>query len=57
VTERDQRSATRNGGELAEAAPRDVFEEDSFNRLLCTEGEDLFERRVDEPFVRDGARL
>jgi hypothetical protein len=57
VTERDQRSATRNGGELAEAAPRDVFEEDSFDRLLCTEGEDLFERRVDEPFVRDGARL
>jgi hypothetical protein len=49
--------ATRNRGELAEAAPRDVLEEDSFDRILATELQDLLERRVDEPFVRDEARL
>jgi hypothetical protein len=57
VAERDQRVVTYDRGELAEAAPRDVLEEDPLDRLLRAEREDLLERRVDEPFVRDGARL
>jgi hypothetical protein len=57
VTERDQHVATRDRGELAESTPRDVLEEDPLDRLLRTELQDLLERRVDEPFVRDGARL
>jgi hypothetical protein len=57
MAERDQHVVTRDRGELAEAAPRDVLEEDPLDRLLRAEREDLFERRVDEPFVRDGARL
>jgi hypothetical protein len=57
VTKRDQRVAARDRGELAEAAPRDVLEEDPLDRILRAELQDLLERRVDEPFVRDGARL
>jgi hypothetical protein len=57
VTKRDQLVVTCDRGELAEAAPRDVLEEDALDRLLRAEREDLLERRVDEPFVRDGARL
>jgi len=57
VTERNQRIATDDRGELAEASPGDVLEEDPLDRLLRTERQDLLERRVDEPFVRDGARL
>jgi hypothetical protein len=57
VTERDQCVVARERGELAEAAPRDVLEEDPLDRFLCAEAQDLLERRADEPFVRDGARL
>jgi hypothetical protein len=57
VAERDQRLVTLDRGELAEAAPRDVLEEDPLDRLLRAEREDLLERRVDEPFVGDAARL
>jgi len=57
VTERNHDVATRNRRELAEAAPRDVLEEDPLDRILRTELQDLLERRVDEPFVRDEARL
>jgi hypothetical protein len=57
VTERDQPLITFERREATEPAPRDVFEEDAFDRLLCTEAEDLFERRTDEPYCRDEARL
>jgi len=57
VAERNQRLVARERRELAEPAPCDVLEEDSLDRLLRAEVEDLLERRVDEPFVRDGARL
>jgi hypothetical protein len=57
VTERGQRVAARDRRELAEAASRDVLEEDTLDRLLRAELQDLLERRVDEPFVRDAARL
>jgi hypothetical protein len=57
VTQRHQRVTTRDRGELPEPASRDVLEEDALDRLLRTELQDLPERRVDEPFVRDGARL
>jgi hypothetical protein len=57
VAQRDQRLVTLDRGELSEAAPRDVLEEDPLDRLLRAEGEDLLERRVDEPFVGDAARL
>jgi hypothetical protein len=57
VTERDQPIVARERRELPEAAPRDVLEEDSLDRFLRAELQDLLERRVDEPFVRDGARL
>jgi hypothetical protein len=43
--------------EPAEPAPRDVLEEDALNRLLGAEGEDLVERRIDELFGSDQARL
>ena len=44
-------------GEATEPAPRDVLEEDALDRLLRAEVEDLFERRTDEPYGRDEARL
>ncbi len=44
-------------GEAAEPAARDVLEEDALDRLLRAEVEDLFERRADEPYGRDQARL
>jgi hypothetical protein len=57
VAERDQPLATLERGEATEPASRDVFEENALDRLLCTEAEDLFERRADEPYGRDEARL
>jgi hypothetical protein len=57
VAERDQRVAAGDRRELSEATSRDVLEEDPLDRLLRTELQDLLERRVDEPFVRDEARL
>jgi hypothetical protein len=57
VAERDQPLATLERGEATEPASRDVFEENALDRLLCTEVEDLFQRRADEPYGRDEARL
>jgi hypothetical protein len=57
VTERDQSLVTLERGEATEPATRDVFEENALDRLLCTEVEDLFKRRADEPNGRDEARL
>jgi hypothetical protein len=57
VAERDEPAVARKAREAAEPAPGDVFEEDALDRLLRAEGEDLLERRADEPFVRDEARL
>jgi hypothetical protein len=57
VAERDQPLVTFEPGEATEPAARDVLQEDALNRLLCTEVEDLFERRADEPYGRDEARL
>jgi hypothetical protein len=54
VAERDQPLATLERGEATEPASR---EENALDRLLCTEAEDLFERRADEPYGRDEARL
>ena len=49
VAERDERAVALERGEAAEPAPRDVLEEDALDRLLRAEGENLIERRVDEP--------
>jgi hypothetical protein len=57
VAEGDERAVTPERGEAAEPAPRDVLEEDALDRLLRAEGENLLERRADEPYGRDGARL
>jgi hypothetical protein len=57
VAERDQALVTFEPREATKPASRDVFQEDAFDRLLCTEVEDLFERRADEPYGRDEARL
>jgi hypothetical protein len=57
VAERDQPLLAFQTGEATEPASRDVFEENALDRLLCTEAEDLFERRTDEPYGRDEARL
>jgi hypothetical protein len=57
VAERDQPIVTFERGEATEPSPRDVLEEDALDRLLCTEVEDLVERRADEPCGRDQARL
>jgi hypothetical protein len=43
--------------EASEAATRDVLEEDPLDRLLRAEGEDLVERRRDEPDGRDDRTL
>jgi hypothetical protein len=47
VTERDDGAVSLERGEAAEPAPRDVLEEDALDRLLCAEGENLIERRID----------
>jgi hypothetical protein len=57
VAERDEPVLRRDGGEAAEPAARDVLEEDALDRLLGAEREDLLERRGDEPYGRDQARL
>jgi len=57
VAERDQPLLAFQTGEATEPASRDVFEENALDRLLCTEAEDLLERRTDEPYGRDEARL
>jgi hypothetical protein len=57
VAERDERAVVPQPGEAPEAAPRDVFEEHALDRILRAEGQDLLERRVDEPCGRDEARL
>ena len=57
MAERDQPLVAFECGEATEAAARDVFQEDALDRLLCTEVEGLFERRIDEPYGRDEARL
>jgi hypothetical protein len=57
VTERDETLVSLERGEAAEPSTRDVLEEDALDRLLCTEVEDLVQRRADEPCGRDEARL
>jgi hypothetical protein len=57
VAQRDQRASALQRGEASEPAPGDVFQEDALDRILCTEVEDLLERRADVPFGRDQARL
>jgi hypothetical protein len=57
MAERDQPLVTFERGEATEPAPGDVLEEDALDRLLGTEVEDLLERRADEPYDRDEARL
>jgi hypothetical protein len=57
MAERDERAVALEREEAAEPAPRDVLEEDTLDRLLRAEGENLLERRGDEPCGRDGARL
>jgi hypothetical protein len=48
VTERQKLSALSSRDETPEPSPRDVFEEDSFNRILGAETEDLLPLRLDE---------
>jgi hypothetical protein len=57
VAERDQPRLPFQPGEATEPASCDVFQEDALDRLLCAEAEDLVERRTDEPYGRDEARL
>jgi len=57
VAERNQPVVTFERREATEPATRDVLEEDALDRLLCTEVEDLVQRRADEPCGRDQARL
>ncbi|MDP9262505.1 MAG: hypothetical protein M3O89_11085 [Actinomycetota bacterium] len=57
MAERDQALVTFEPREATKPASRDVFQEDALDRLLCTEVEDLLERRADEPYGRDEARL
>jgi hypothetical protein len=57
VAERDEPPVLPQPGEAPEPAPRDVLEEDALDPLLRAEGQDLLERRVDEPCGRDEARL
>jgi len=47
MAERDEATLCFQGREAAEAAPRDVLEEDALDRLLRAEGENLVERRVE----------
>jgi hypothetical protein len=57
VAERNEPVVALERREPTKPAPRDVLEEDALDRLLCTEVEDLVERRADEPCGRDQARL
>jgi len=57
VAKRDQPLVTFESGEATEPASCDVLQEDALDRLLRTEVEGLIERRVDEPYGRDEARL
>ena len=57
VAERDKPAAPLERGEAAEPAPRDVLEEDTLDRLLRAEREDLLERRIDMPHGRDQVTL
>jgi hypothetical protein len=57
VAESDEPAVLAQPGEAPEPAPRDVLEEDAFDPLLRAKGQDLLERRVDEPCGRDEARL
>jgi hypothetical protein len=57
VAERDQPLLAFEPGEATEPTSRDVLQEDALDRFLCTEVEDLLERRTDEPYGRDEARL
>jgi len=57
VAERNQPVVTFERREATEPATRDVLQEDALDRLLCTEVEDLIERRADEQCGRDQARL
>jgi len=57
VAERDEPAVLAQPGEAPEPAPRDVLEEDALDPLLRAKGQDLLERRVDEPCGRDEARL
>jgi hypothetical protein len=57
VAQRDQPLFAFETGEATETASRDVFQEDALDRLLCAEVEDLLERRIDEPYGCDEARL
>jgi hypothetical protein len=57
VTERDQPPVAFERREATQPAPGDVLQEDALDRLLRTEVEDLLERRADEPYDRDEARL
>jgi hypothetical protein len=57
MAERDQPLVAFERGEATQPTPGDVLEEDALDRLLGTEVEDLLERRADEPYDRDEARL
>jgi hypothetical protein len=57
VTQRDKAVVRGDGGEPSQPATRDVLEEDTLDRVLRAEGEDLVEPWADEPFGRDQARL
>jgi hypothetical protein len=57
VAERDETLVALERREPAEPAARDVLQEDALDRVLCTEVEDLVQRRADEPCGRDQARL
>jgi hypothetical protein len=57
VAEGDEDPGPLERREPAEAAARDVLEEDALDRSRGAEAEDLLERRADEPCGRDEARL
>ena len=48
MAERDEPAVLGHSGEAAEAAARDVLEEDALDRILRAEGEDLLQGRLDE---------
>ena len=57
VAERNESAVVLERGEATEAAARDVLEEDTLDRRLRAEGEDLLERRADKPRGRYESRL
>jgi hypothetical protein len=57
VAERRKPFVASEPGEPAEPAPGDVLEEHALDRLLGAEGENLVERRIDEPVGFDQAKL